>query len=79
MVQNHFLQGGGILSLVGGCLLIWYAFQRQMCNMGVGEAANCGPNVVYFVPGILATVLGISLFAASYRRNRPEKSMNVET
>ena len=65
----RLLQGLGALGVVGGCIAIWYAFQRQMCTMVAGGTNQCAPNIAYLIPGILATLVGISLIVFLQRRN----------
>lgn len=47
---------GGI-SIGGGTISLWLAFERQMCLGGGG----CAPNIVYLVPGVLAVLVGVGL------------------
>lgn len=46
---------GGI-SIGGGTISLWLAFERQMCLGG-----GCAPNIVYLVPGVLAVLVGVGL------------------
>lgn len=58
----HQVLGG--LSIGGGSIAIWLAFQRQMCTAAgtVGAVENqCAPNIIYLVPGILAVLFGTGL------------------
>lgn len=54
----------GAVSIGGGSMAVWFAFQRQMCTAAgtVGAAENqCAPNIAYLGPGVLAVLLGIGL------------------
>lgn len=70
MIRIRLLQGVGTLSLGGGSVAIWYAFQRQMCTMVAGAPNRCAPNIVYFVPGVLAALVGLSLVLYGVRRQK---------
>ena len=65
MNWSRVLQGFSGLSLVLGCIAVWYAFQRQMCAM----SGECTPNIVYLVPGVLVVLLGVSLAVFASRRS----------
>lgn len=60
----------GVLSITSSGILVWYAFEIQMCTMSAGVRTQCSPNVAYLVPGILAALIGIVLIVSAYRRNR---------
>lgn len=64
MEWTRIRQTLGGLSIGGGSIAIWLAFQRQMCTAAgtVGAVENqCAPNIIYLVPGILAMLFGIGL------------------
>lgn len=69
MYSTRLFQAIGTLGIVSGSILIWYAFQRQMCLMVGGPGDHCSPNIVYLLPGILIVLVGISLLVFSHRRN----------
>jgi len=65
---TRLLRAFGALGIFGGGIAIWYAYQRQMCTNVAGAGGSCSPNIVYLVPGILAALIGFSLFIVLYRR-----------
>jgi len=67
-MRTRLLQALGALSIFGGGIAIWYAYQRQMCTNVAGAGGSCSPNIVYLVPGTLAALIGFSLFVVLYRR-----------
>ena len=67
-MRTRLLQTVGALGIVGGGIAVWYAYQRQTCTNVAGGAGSCSPNVVYLVPGILAALIGFSLFVVLYKR-----------
>lgn len=67
-MRTRLLQAMGALGIFGGGVAIWYAFQRQMCTNVAGAGGSCSPNIVYLIPGILATLIGFGLFVVLYRR-----------
>ena len=78
-MRTQLLQGLGALSIVSGGIAIWYAFQRQMCTMVGGGIDSCASNFVYLIPGILATLVGISPLTVLYRRNQSDNPSNAGT
>ncbi len=67
-MRTRLLQALGALGIFGGGIAIWYAYQRQMCTNVVDAGGSCSPNIVYLVPGVLATLIGFSLCIVLYRR-----------
>ena len=67
-MRTRLLQAIGALGIFGGGVVIWYAFQRQMCTNVGSTGGSCSPNIVYLVPGILATLIGFGLFVFLYNR-----------
>ena len=78
-MRTRLLQGVGTLSVVGGTIAIWYAFQRQMCTNVAGGANSCAPNIAYLLPGVLAVLVGVGLFAGIARRDGFGKQPSDET
>ena len=72
MNRIRLFEGLGVLSIAGGSIAIWYAFQRQMCTVVAGGTNQCAPNIAYLIPGMLAALAGISLVVFLHRRNRPD-------
>lgn len=81
MDRTRLLQGLGAFSILGGAIAIWYAFQRQMCTAvaTVGDVeSQCGPNVVYLVPGTIVALVGIAVVLYLHRRGRAGLSLLAE-
>ncbi len=73
MKRTHSLHGYGVLSIVGGGLAIWYAFEHPICKLG-GVESQCAPNVVFLIPGITATLVGIELIWLIYLHDQAAHS-----
>ena len=64
MNLNNLFSVFGVVSVISSVFLIWYSFQRQMCAaMGGTAGANCAPNMVYLVPGLLVALVGVAFIA----------------
>lgn len=78
MGRTRLLRRLGAFGVVGGGVLVWAAFHWQLCTKGGGVENQCGPNIVFLIPGILFTLVGLGVLLMAYQRRRSGRSANTD-
>ncbi|GKZ14785.1 hypothetical protein BG842_07050 [Haladaptatus sp. W1] len=78
MNRLRLLLGLGAFGVVGGGLSIWYGFRNEMCTVGTGVQSQCGPNIIFLIPGILLALVGIGLLLMAYQRGSSSRSPPID-
>ncbi|MFH5800386.1 hypothetical protein [Haladaptatus sp. CMAA 1911] len=78
MNRLRLLLGIGTFGVVGGGLSIWYGFRHQMCTAAGDVQNQCGPNILFLIPGIILVLIGIGLLLMAYQHDSSSRSSNVD-